>query len=112
MPNRKRCNYLSATDTAVTKQQVAAVKQVEITDQKVVIEAEKSDAEQSLSEALPALEAARLALADLEKNDITEIRSFATPPEAVQVMNRSLFALSFTVNCKNILYLNTILIRN
>lgn len=38
-----------------------------------------------LSAALPALEAARLALADLDKNDITEIRSFATPPEAVQV---------------------------
>lgn len=38
-----------------------------------------------MSAALPALEAARLALADLDKNDITEIRSFATPPEAVQV---------------------------
>lgn len=39
---------------------------------------------------MPALEAARLALADLDKNDITEIRSFATPPEAVQVRRLSL----------------------
>lgn len=85
LPDSKRFLYFSATDTAVAKQQVAAVKQVEITDQKVVIEAEKGEAEQALSEALPVLEAARLALADLEKNDITEIRSFATPPEAVQV---------------------------
>lgn len=61
------------------------MKQVEITEQKVVIAAEKADAEEALSAALPALEAARLALEDLEKNDITEIRSFATPPEAVQV---------------------------
>lgn len=36
--------------------------------------------------AMPALEAARLALEDLEKSDITEIRSFATPPEAVQTV--------------------------
>lgn len=71
------------------------MKQVEITEQKVVIEAEKSDAEQSLSEALPALEAARLALADLEKNDITEIRSFATPPEAVQVRHRGVISIFF-----------------
>lgn len=32
------------------------------------------------------MEAARLALADLDKSDITEIRSFATPPEAVQIV--------------------------
>lgn len=50
-----------------------------------MISEEKAEAEEVLSAAMPALEAARLALADLEKNDITEIRSFATPPEAVQV---------------------------
>ncbi|KAJ0174233.1 hypothetical protein K1T71_010379 [Dendrolimus kikuchii] len=75
-----------ATDAAVTKQNVAAIKSVEITEQSVVIAEEKSEAEEALSEAMPALEAARLALADLDKNDITEIRSFATPPEAVQVV--------------------------
>lgn len=78
---------LTATEKAVGKQTIAAVKQAEITEQSVVIQAEKADAEEALQEALPALEAARLALADLEKNDITEIRSFATPPEAVQVSN-------------------------
>ena len=41
-------------------------------------------AEDALAEALPALEAARLALDDLDKNDVTEIRSFAKPPKAVQ----------------------------
>ena len=41
-------------------------------------------AEEALAEALPALEAARLALDDLDKNDVTEIRSFAKPPKAVQ----------------------------
>lgn len=39
-----------------------------------VIAVEKLDAEESLAEAMPALEAARLALQDLEKSDVTEIR--------------------------------------
>ncbi|XP_028025407.1 dynein heavy chain 10, axonemal [Bombyx mandarina] len=87
----KECEILlkeisTATEAAVAKQQVAGVKSVEITEQSKVIAVEKADAEEALSAALPALEAARLALADLDKNDITEIRSFATPPEAVQVV--------------------------
>lgn len=65
---------------------MAAVKSQEITEQSVVIAEEKADAEEALTAAMPALEAARLALADLDKADITEIRSFATPPEAVQVI--------------------------
>ena len=40
-----------------------------------MIAKEKSEAEESLAEALPALEEARLALDDLNKNDVTEIRS-------------------------------------
>ncbi|XP_073953503.1 dynein axonemal heavy chain 10-like [Choristoneura fumiferana] len=75
-----------ATSAAVVKQQVAAIKSVEITQQSEIISEEKGEAMEALSAALPALEAARLALADLDKNDITEIRSFATPPEAVQVV--------------------------
>lgn len=39
-----------------------------------------------MSQALPALASAKDALNNLNKNDITEIRSFATPPEPVQVV--------------------------
>lgn len=39
-----------------------------------MIAVEKKEAESSLDEALPALEAARSALQDLEKSDVTEIR--------------------------------------
>lgn len=46
----------------------------------------QKDAEDSLAEALPALEAARLALDDLDKSDVTEIRSFAKPPKPVQTV--------------------------
>ena len=39
-----------------------------------MIAKEKSEAEAALAEALPALEEARLALSDLDKSDVTEIR--------------------------------------
>lgn len=39
-----------------------------------IIVVEKQDAEEALAEAMPALEAARLALQDLEKSDVTEVR--------------------------------------
>ena len=35
---------------------------------------QQKEAEDALAEALPALEAARIALDDLDKNDVTEIR--------------------------------------
>lgn len=53
---------------------------------KKIITIEKVEAEEVLKEALPALEAARTALSNLDKGDITEIRSFATPPAPVQTV--------------------------
>ena len=44
----------------------------------VVVCVFQKEAEDALAEALPALEAARLALDDLDKNDVTEIRSALT----------------------------------
>lgn len=37
----------------------------------------------ALAEALPALEAAKKALDELDKADVTEFRAFVTPPKAV-----------------------------
>lgn len=39
---------------------------------------------------MPAVEAARAALSELEKNDVTEMRAFATPPKAVQTVGECL----------------------
>lgn len=47
---------------------------------------EQEEAEESLQQALPDLENAREALDTLQKNDITEVRSFANPPESVQII--------------------------
>ncbi|KAB0803715.1 hypothetical protein PPYR_00685 [Photinus pyralis] len=74
------------TNKATYKKDVASTRSVEIAEQSKIIAVEQADAEEALSAALPALEMARLALAELDKSDITEIRSFATPPEAVQIV--------------------------
>ncbi|XP_027024931.2 dynein axonemal heavy chain 10 isoform X2 [Tachysurus fulvidraco] len=77
-----------STNTAVAeeKKTLAEDKAKEIAEQNKVISVEKLDAESSLAEALPALEAARIALQDLDKSDVTEIRSFAKPPKQVQMV--------------------------
>ncbi|XP_069789574.1 dynein axonemal heavy chain 10 isoform X2 [Narcine bancroftii] len=77
-----------ALNTAVAeeKRNLAEEKAAEIEDQNKVIAIEKQEAENALAEALPALEAARLALQSLDKSDVTEIRSFAKPPRQVQTV--------------------------
>ncbi|XP_014779882.1 dynein axonemal heavy chain 10 isoform X2 [Octopus bimaculoides] len=72
------------TAIANEKKQMAVAKAKDIEEQSAIIAIEKGEAEDALNEALPALEAARLALDDLDKSDVTEIRSFAKPPKAVQ----------------------------
>lgn len=62
------------TKVAINKKKLVGEKSEEVEEQKKIIVVEQAEAEESLAEALPALEAARLALADLDKNDITEIR--------------------------------------
>ncbi|XP_078277210.1 LOW QUALITY PROTEIN: dynein axonemal heavy chain 10 [Rhinoraja longicauda] len=77
-----------ALNTAIAeeKRKLAEEKAAEIEEQNKVIAVEKREAENALAEALPALEAARVALQSLEKSDVTEIRSFAKPPRQVQTV--------------------------
>nr|XP_046243361.1 dynein axonemal heavy chain 10 [Scatophagus argus] len=81
------------TTVAEEKKTLAEDKAKEIEEQNKVIAIEKKEAESSLAEALPALEAARNALQDLEKSDVTEIRSFAKPPKQVQVVCECILVL-------------------
>lgn len=76
----------TASEAATLKKNEASEKQVEVTVKSKAIGIEKQDATEALQAAMPALEVARLALADLNKNDITEIRSFASPPAEVQAV--------------------------
>lgn len=80
------CNKLLEVITVNTqvveeKKSLAEKKEVELDSQLIQIAKDKEEAEVALAEALPALEMARLALANLSSNEITEIRSFAKPPK-------------------------------
>nr|CAH8856482.1 unnamed protein product [Trichobilharzia regenti] len=77
----------ASSQLATEKKELAVTKSKEIQVQSVEIQQEKTEAETALAEALPVLEQARLALDDLDKSDVTEIRSFAKPPKAVQVVS-------------------------
>uniref|UniRef100_A0AAV2KWR9 AAA+ ATPase domain-containing protein n=1 Tax=Knipowitschia caucasica TaxID=637954 RepID=A0AAV2KWR9_KNICA len=84
---------LTNTSLAEEKKNLAEEKASEVVENNKVIAVEKQEAESSLAEALPALEAARHALQDLEKSDVTEIRSFAKPPKQVQVVCECILVL-------------------
>lgn len=70
----------------VGKKKEATEKSLEVEQNRKVITVEQEEAEDSLRQALPDLENARLALDTLQKKDITEVRSFANPPEPVQII--------------------------
>ena len=77
---------------AVDQEKADAVRKVVLEDEavaKVKAEETKSiadDAQRDLNSALPALDNAIKALDALDKNDITEIKSFNIPPEMVQTV--------------------------
>ncbi|KYN43305.1 Dynein heavy chain 10, axonemal, partial [Trachymyrmex septentrionalis] len=76
-----------STDIELEKKILREEKMKEIEDKQKIITKEQTEARQALAEAQPILDAAKLALSDLDKADITEIRSFPTPPEPVQIVS-------------------------
>eukprot|EP00727_Mastigamoeba_balamuthi_P006867 m51a1_g2800 putative dynein heavy chain axonemal (4501) ;mRNA; f:77561-92205 len=65
-------------------QLLASTKEKELNELMVQIDAKKQEAEADLEAALPALEGARVAVQNLKRDEVTEIRTFALPPKAVQ----------------------------
>lgn len=79
--------FWTASKNANAKKEIVEKKTTESQEASKIITSEKEEAQEILNQALPALLFAREALSNLDKNDITEIRSFATPPEPVQVVS-------------------------
>lgn len=75
-----------ATEKVVKKKKEATEKSTEVEQNRKQITVEQEEAEEALRKALPDLENARAALDTLKKKDITEVRSFANPPEPVQII--------------------------
>jgi dynein heavy chain len=71
----------------------ATVKATELAVQGKIITEESGKASIALEAALPALEAAASALDNLNKDDITEIKAFNTPPTLVMMVGLAVMAL-------------------
>ncbi len=89
----QECNELlvvigASTTEVESKAKAAVEKEAQLKVDSENISVEKAEAEAALEEAIPALEEAAAALADLRKDDITEIRSFAKPHVLVQKVRR------------------------
>lgn len=63
-----------------------AKEEAEVGVQAAEVKVVQADAQADLDVALPALEKALKALDSLTKNDITEVKGFAKPPPAVQIV--------------------------
>ena len=74
----------ASTIDVKSKQEAASLKEIELKRENEMIAMRKKDAENDLAKAIPALEAAALALNSLKKEEITELKSFAKPNIAVQ----------------------------
>lgn len=73
-------------ETADRVRSVVVEEEAVINDQTVKIQALTDEAQADLDQALPALAAAIQALNSLNKNDVSEIKSFAKPPELVKTV--------------------------
>lgn len=75
-----------------------AKEEAEVGAQAAEVKVVQADAQADLDVALPALEKALKALDSLTKNDITEVKGFAKPPPAVQVVMEAVCIL-LEVSC-------------
>lgn len=67
-------------------EQRVATDESEVKNQQQEVAACQADAQKDLDQAMPALNAAVAALDALDKKDITEVKGFVKPPQAVQVV--------------------------
>ncbi|XP_058707745.1 dynein axonemal heavy chain 10 [Poecile atricapillus] len=74
------------TEIAEEKKKMGEEKAIEIQEQNAVIAVEKAEAEAALDQIKPIMEAAKREVEKLDKAEVTELRSFATPPKQVQVV--------------------------
>lgn len=73
----------SETKKVTEQSEAAAIEEKEVTEKKQRVAERQAECDRDLQKALPALQAAVDALNTLNRNNLTELKSFATPPAAV-----------------------------
>ncbi|CAF0886754.1 unnamed protein product, partial [Adineta ricciae] len=78
------------TKKVTEQREAAAIEEKEVAEKKERVAERQAECDHDLQKALPALEAAKDALNTLNRNNLTELRSFATPPSAVLKVTASI----------------------
>lgn len=81
------------TEKVAKEKAIADEEQRKVQEIRIEVGIKKDDCEQDLAKALPALEAAQQALNTLDKNNLTEMKSFPNPPSAVLVVASAVLVL-------------------
>jgi hypothetical protein len=71
------------SEIAAVKQDAAGKKKKQLDAEGIIIAKEEAEAAVALEAAIPALEAAKNALANVNKKDLDEIKALANPPTAI-----------------------------
>lgn len=71
------------TKKVTEQREAAAIEEKEVAEKKERVAERQTECDRDLQKALPALKAAEEALNTLNRNNLTELKSFATPPAAV-----------------------------
>ena len=71
------------TKKVTEQRESAAIEEKEVMEKKERVAERQAECDRDLQKALPALKAAEEALNTLNRNNLTELKSFATPPSAI-----------------------------
>lgn len=78
------------TKKVTEQREAAAIEEKEVAEKKERVAERQAESDRDLQKALPALKAAEEALNTLNRNNLTELKSFATPPGAILKVTASL----------------------
>jgi dynein heavy chain len=78
------------TKKVTEQRESAAIEEKEVAEKKERVAERQAESDRDLQKALPALKAAEEALNTLNRNNLTELKSFATPPAAILKVTASL----------------------
>ncbi len=73
----------SETKKVTEQREAAAIEEKEVAEKKERVAERQAESDRDLQKALPALKAAEEALNTLNRNNLTELKSFAQPPAAI-----------------------------
>ncbi|CAF3056070.1 unnamed protein product [Rotaria socialis] len=78
------------TKKVTEQREAAAIEEKEVAEKKERVAERQAESDRDLQKALPALKAAEEALNTLNRNNLTELKSFATPPAAILKVTASI----------------------